>query len=230
MSGRTRDTIAVVLATLTINVLLFLSIPLLSEIEEREPATEYMGRPTVVSYHEEERRQEREERKPKEQKEREPRTLPQEPPQPKPESVSKPETDLDIQQPEFQLSKLEVGSVEVQPVQQEPQAGPRQTVGSPRDTFSLGEVDRRPRLVSRVSPVYPYWARQQEITGTVVLKFLVNQDGEVERISVVRAEPEGVFEESAREAVQQWQFDPGYFDGDAVNTWVTVPIRFKLSN
>jgi protein TonB len=229
MQDRTRDTIAVVLATLAINVLLFLSIPLLSEMEQRERKTEYLGQPTVVSYHEEERRQEREERKPKEQKEREPRTLPQKPPQPKPESVSKPKTDLNIQQPDFQLSKLEVGTVQVQAVEQELQPGPQQPVGSAKDAYSLGEVDRQPRLISRVSPVYPYWARQQGITGTVVLKFLVDKGGEVKKVSVVRAEPEGVFEESAREAVKQWQFEPGYFEGDAVNTWVTVPIRFKLS-
>ncbi|MBS3780116.1 MAG: energy transducer TonB [Desulfovermiculus sp.] len=58
---------------------------------------------------------------------------------------------------------------------------------------------------------------------------MVDNQGRVSEFSVVQAEPEGVFKESALRAVRTWRFEPGEKDGKPVNTWVQVPIRFDLS-
>jgi protein TonB len=95
--------------------------------------------------------------------------------------------------------------------------------------FALGEVDQAPRVVKQVKPMYPFRARRRNISGQVVVKFLVDDNGRVTRPSVVEADPQGVFEKSALQAVRQWRFSPGKYKGRAVATWVELPIRFSLS-
>ena len=95
--------------------------------------------------------------------------------------------------------------------------------------LSLKEVDQPPRPIRKVEPEYPLLARQLGTGGKVVVKFLVKADGNVARASVVEAEPRGIFEESALDAISKWQFKPGRFRGNAVATWVVLPIKFRLS-
>jgi protein TonB len=79
-----------------------------------------------------------------------------------------------------------------------------------------------------VSPTYPFRAKRRGVEGKVVVRFLVDKQGRVSQSTVVRADPEGVFEQSALKAVRQWRFQPGTKDGRPVATWVQVPIRFEL--
>lgn len=98
-----------------------------------------------------------------------------------------------------------------------------------RSEFGLDEVDQPPRIVRKVQPDYPYRARRRSVHGEVTVKFLVTEKGEVDRLSVVKARPEGVFEKSVVRAVQRWRFSPGIHGGRPVATWVVLPIQFKLS-
>lgn len=60
--------------------------------------------------------------------------------------------------------------------------------------------------VMRIEPVYPKAAAEQGIEGSVVLKFSVRPDGAVANVEVIRSNPELVFDESASDALQQWQY------------------------
>ncbi len=95
--------------------------------------------------------------------------------------------------------------------------------------FGLDEVDQPPRIVRKVEPDYPYRARRRSVHGEVTVKFLVTEKGDVDRLSVVKARPEGVFEKSVVRAVQRWRFSPGVHRGRPVATWVVLPIQFKLN-
>ena len=55
-------------------------------------------------------------------------------------------------------------------------------------------------------PVYPEFAREAQIRGTVVLHALVNEHGTVRRVLVLRG-PTGLTE-SAVDAVYKWTFQP----------------------
>ena len=101
-------------------------------------------------------------------------------------------------------------------------------------TRSLGpylasEVDQRPRLLRQVEPVYPAAAKRRGLEGWVEIKFLVNRQGIVSQETIVTAQPAGVFENSALNALRQWRFSPGLLQGQAVDTWVVQVIRFRLS-
>lgn len=94
--------------------------------------------------------------------------------------------------------------------------------------YDAKQVDSPPTPLKRVEPEFPLAARRMGITGRVVLRFLVKSDGKVGKASVIEANPGGVFEESALEAIRKWRFHPGHFRGNAVATWVELPIQFRL--
>jgi periplasmic protein TonB len=91
-------------------------------------------------------------------------------------------------------------------------------------------VDQVPQALQRVEPSYPARARKQGICGRVVLRFLVEPNGQVSRPSILEANPEGYFEQSALEAIRHWRFKPGIYRGKAVATWVVLPVQFKLTS
>ena len=90
-------------------------------------------------------------------------------------------------------------------------------------------MDQAPGILKKVPPKYPYTARRRNITGQVLVRFLVNEDGAVTRPAILEAEPRGVFEKAVLQALNHWRFTPGYFEGKPVPTWVVLPIRFNLS-
>lgn len=86
--------------------------------------------------------------------------------------------------------------------------------------------DEEPVPLRRVEPEYPTWARENGISGTVLLHVLVGQDGRVRAISVIR----GVtgLTEGAREALWRWTFRPATASGRPVAVWVEIPVQFRL--
>lgn len=95
--------------------------------------------------------------------------------------------------------------------------------------FSLGEVDTPPRLVRYIPPLYPTMAKRRRIEGKVLLRALITTEGKAEQISVVSAEPEGIFEEVAQKALSRWTFRPGILEGKEVPTWIEIPVAFTLN-
>ncbi len=67
-----------------------------------------------------------------------------------------------------------------------------------------------------VRPRYPHRALQNGTEGFVELRFDVNKKGATENIVVIRAEPEGVFEDAAIAAAERWKFQPKTEDGKPV--------------
>jgi protein TonB len=96
--------------------------------------------------------------------------------------------------------------------------------------FNSGDLDQPPRKIVQSDPVYPYKARQRNIEGYVRVKLLVRADGTVGEVSVVDAEPKGLFDSAALKAAPNWRFQPGIIDGQAVPSWVVTTIRFTLNN
>ena len=101
---------------------------------------------------------------------------------------------------------------------------------SPRDrqTLALDEVDKPPRKVNHVQPVYPYQARIKRIEGNVTLQFLVDERGHVSDVQVLNVEGFNGFGASARKAVLKWRFKPATYFGKPVAVWCTQKISFNL--
>ena len=94
--------------------------------------------------------------------------------------------------------------------------------------FEAGALDQPPRARVRSEPPYPYRARQRGIEGEVRVRLLVRADGSVGEVTILSAEPEGVFEDAVRRTVPRWTFSPGLIDGKAVASWVVTTVHFEV--
>jgi protein TonB len=101
-------------------------------------------------------------------------------------------------------------------------------ISPPKGEYGMSEVDQVPAVTLQIPPEYPYHARRQGTEGVVSIRFLVTREGEVSSFSVLKASPEGVFDEATRRSVLRWKFRPGVKDGRDVDTWVEMDIEFEL--
>ena len=91
--------------------------------------------------------------------------------------------------------------------------------------FDMGPGITPPRVTRQVNPAYKPDAEGFRVTGTVIVGLVVSSKGEPADVHVVRSLGRGV-DESAVEAVRQWQFEPARKGGQPVAVRVTVEIRF----
>lgn len=81
-------------------------------------------------------------------------------------------------------------------------------------------------VVYRVEPEYPRSALTARMSGTVVLKCIVDKNGNVRDAEVVTSSF-GAFDGPALNALQRWRFSPGVLHGKPVDTWFELTIRFQ---
>lgn len=96
------------------------------------------------------------------------------------------------------------------------------------ETFEAAELDSPLTPLAQVPPVYPMSAKGRGIQGWVKIKFLVDELGHVETVSVLAAEPAGVFDQSVSRCVSGWRFKPGTVEGRPVKAWAETTVRFEL--
>lgn len=229
------------LVTLGLNGIIFLTIPFLSQIRDTQPVqTRLAGPPTKVHLQNKDNSPPAEQEVQKPSQPEPPSTLPEpdfQSRQPEMSPPSPPELpDMDMDMPELDVGRVQVNqpqkpqTAKPQPEQSPVSSADKAPETSSRQTkFSLSEVDTHPRVMHKVPPSYPFRAKRRGVEGKVEVRFLVDKKGRVSQVSLIQAEPEGVFEESALKAVRKWRFEPGKKDGQPVATWVQVPIRFELS-
>ena len=82
---------------------------------------------------------------------------------------------------------------------------------------------------SKGSLAYPPSAAEEGIEGTVRLKVLVTESGEVSRVSVVQSSGDERLDRAATDWVRRWKYLPAVQDGTprAVETYAKV--TFKLN-
>jgi protein TonB len=85
-------------------------------------------------------------------------------------------------------------------------------------------------LAYRASPLrFPTRALQQHMSGTVVLRVLVDETGKPVQVSVEHGSGYALLDRSATEQVMAgWRFQPAVVNGQAVRAWAKVPVTFEL--
>jgi protein TonB len=103
------------------------------------------------------------------------------------------------------------------------------TVGQAATSTDIVAADHLDRIVNR-DPVYPTQALRNGTRGWVELEFTIAPNGTVRDIQVIAAEPRGVFDSAASEAVAAWRFRPRVVNGQAVAQRSTVTMRFDVDS
>ena len=89
-----------------------------------------------------------------------------------------------------------------------------------------GEVVKPERLVF-VPPVYTEMARRARVQGIVVLQAIIDTDGSVTDVTVLKPLPLGLGE-SAVDAASQWKYRPATLNGRPVAVYFSLTVRFEL--
>jgi protein TonB len=78
-------------------------------------------------------------------------------------------------------------------------------------------------------PAYPIQALQAGVQGTVMLKVLVGPAGKPLQVMIERSSGSRILDDAARRHVlAAWRFHPAIRDGQAIEAWAVVPVRFNL--
>ena len=107
--------------------------------------------------------------------------------------------------------------------------GPGWGGGTGGGAYRPGNGVETPRLLREVKPQYTAQAMRAKIQGEVLLECVVQTDGTVGNIRVVRS-LDGTFglDQEAIKAARQWRFAPGTRQGQPVPVLVTIAIAFTL--
>jgi TonB family protein len=94
-------------------------------------------------------------------------------------------------------------------------------------TFSGNEVDSRVQILERPDPTYTDTARQNRITGIVVLRAVFSSAGQVTNVHAVSGLPDGLTER-AIVAAKNIRFVPATKEGHPVSMWMELQYKFNL--
>ena len=92
--------------------------------------------------------------------------------------------------------------------------------------FPGGDAERVKYLINNLT--YPREAKEADISGTVYLEFIVERDGSISNIKILRGIGGGCDEEAVRVVQMMPKWKPGRQQGHEVRVRFNLPIKFTL--
>lgn len=83
-------------------------------------------------------------------------------------------------------------------------------------------------LLSNPAPRYPLASRRSGEQGTVTLRVLVTREGSPARVDVEKSSGSPPLDAAALQAVKAWRFTPARQGQNAIESWMLVPVVFRL--
>jgi protein TonB len=77
-------------------------------------------------------------------------------------------------------------------------------------------------------PEYPPRAIDLDLHGTVLVRALLDPEGDPREVRVHRSSGHALLDHAAVAAVSRWAFEPASRDGLRIPAWVEVPVHFRL--
>jgi len=90
-----------------------------------------------------------------------------------------------------------------------------------------GDV-KAPIVIHRVTPLYPKAAIAIHLNGSVIVECIIDNSGVVRDAKVLRSSSP-LFDQTAIEAVLQWQFTPGSLHGKSIDTIFDLTVTFQVT-
>lgn len=104
---------------------------------------------------------------------------------------------------------------------------PGGTGTAPVGPLRVGGDVKAPRISNKVDPEYTEVARRARVQGIVILEAIIDKQGNVDNVKVIRGLPMGL-SESAVQAVKRWKFRPGTMNGRPVDVIFNLTVNFRL--
>jgi protein TonB len=147
-----------------------------------------------------------------------------EPPPPKPEPV--------VEKPKPVVKKEAPKPVEPKPEPVQvaaPEPIPAPPAPTPPAEPVLTKATADAGYLRNPAPRYPDFAQRQGWEGTVILNVHVLANGKPKAVEIKQSSGRKILDDSAVQAVKRWSFVPAKLGETATDSWVEVPIDFRLS-
>jgi protein TonB len=82
------------------------------------------------------------------------------------------------------------------------------------------------KLVFGPRPAYPHTALITRTQGTVRIQAIIGRDGSISNLQVLSGHP--LLIEAARQAVQQWRYQPTLLNGEPVEVITEIDVNFTI--
>lgn len=110
---------------------------------------------------------------------------------------------------------------------------PHATITAAPDTGNAagmpGDTEATIAYATASAPAYPIQALRAGVQGTVLLKVLVDANGNPVQVLIAHSSGSRALDAAARSHVlAAWRFHPAQRGGRAIEAWALVPIRFNL--
>ncbi|MGQ9464811.1 MAG: energy transducer TonB [bacterium] len=107
---------------------------------------------------------------------------------------------------------------------------PINPVGPDIEIVPYYKVEIKPQPISMPAPEYPVLAVKAGIEGKVVVKMLVDTDGSVIAVEIIKSSGNQMLDDAAISAAKRAKFTPAKQRDRFVRVWVVRQIEFKLNN
>ena len=98
---------------------------------------------------------------------------------------------------------------------------------TPPAPVRVGGAVKTPAQTKRVNPPYPPEAQAAGVQGVVIMEATIGADGKVTDVRVLRSIP--LLDQTAMDAVRQWEYAPTILNGAPVPVLMTVTLNFTLT-
>ncbi len=119
---------------------------------------------------------------------------------------------------------LTLRTIEIPTTPHVPQPG----IAKPTGPMQLFQVDQAPIKISGRLPPYPFWARARGVEGVVILRFMVDENGNVGKVEIDQVTGDPRFAQITKEAVAKWTFSPALYNAKPAAVWCRQRIQFNL--
>jgi protein TonB len=89
-----------------------------------------------------------------------------------------------------------------------------------------GDV-KPPEKISAPQPQYTEIARKARIQGVVIVQAIIDKQGVVTNVKVLKPLPMGL-DQAAAEAIKSWKFKPATLNGKPVAVYYNLTVNFTL--
>ena len=104
---------------------------------------------------------------------------------------------------------------------------PPPEVVEPTTVFAGVDIDE-PKIIHKIEPRYTQPAIKGCVKGAVILELIIDTEGRVESVKVLRGLPLGLTK-SAVDAVEQWRFEASKYKGHPVSVRYILTVHFNLT-